>query len=164
MYDMETIRLFGDVNMTVNEVCKKTIQEVQTSLSMLTDDLIAAAEHDTETRKEFIAYMKGAAFIFYHIAQRKGTQYGTPSIINTTEQALVHLIKLLPFMEKDEKVEHLILMGWLNELREYKGEAKIEIPTEYMSDECILQAIKEFNARRSIEEHQSITNNKMIDL
>lgn len=163
MKNMETIRLFGDVNMTVDEVCKKTIQEVNTSLSMLTDDLISAAEHDTETKKEFIAYMKGAAFIFYHIAQRKGAQYGTPSIISTTQQAIEHLIKLLPFMAGDEKVEHLLLMNWLNELRRYKNEEIIKIPDDYYTDEDICNAIDEIKSRLHAEEHDNFNNSTLIN-
>lgn len=116
----------------INSIIRDTIKEVNESMSLLCDDLIKEAEKCTTTKGEYNAFMKGAAFIFYNIAKRnKPQQYGTPSTINSIEDAIEHIIKLLPFMEESEKNEHLILIGWLNELLELKGRKTIKIPEQF---------------------------------
>ena len=81
------------------------------------DTLIAEAEKTTKTLEEYNAFMKCAAFVFRCVARRNDpTKYGTPGTISTIQSAIQHCIKLLPFMEETEKIEHIKLIGWLNDL------------------------------------------------
>ena len=74
----------------------------------------------------------GAAFVFKCIAKRNDpTRYGTPSTISTIQSAIQHCIKLLPFMEETEKIEHIKLINWLNELLVQKGENEVKIPKQF---------------------------------
>lgn len=128
----------------INSVIRSTIKEVNESLSLLCDDLIQEAEKNTTTKGEYNAFMKGASFIFYNIAKRNNPQkYGTPPTVHTIEDAINHIIKLLPFMEESEKVEHLTLIGWLNELLKLKGKKTIKIPEEFN----VIEALDALNSR-----------------
>lgn len=148
---------------SVKQIIRDTIKQNNQSLSILTDDLIATAEKSTRTRKEYIAFMKGAAFIFYRIAQRENRQhYGTPSSISTPQEAIEHCIKLMPFMAGDEKVEHLYVIQWLNELLQFKGKETIKLPHEYFTDEEISAAINEFKNRRHADAHDNFDNETLI--
>lgn len=60
---MDKISLFQNEKYLVDAVIQESIKETFTSLSCLCDELLAHAEHDTKTREECIAYLKGAAFI-----------------------------------------------------------------------------------------------------
>lgn len=96
------------------------------------DDLITEAENATNTLEEYNAFMKGAAFVFKCIAKRNDpTRYGTPSTISTIQSAIQHCIKLLPFMEEHEKIEHIKLISWLNDLLVRKGENEVKIPEQF---------------------------------
>ena len=150
---MEVIQLQNELNL--QDVVKSTVDQYNKQMSLLTDDLISEAEKNSNTVNEYIAFMKGAAFFFRRMAKRSGNQYGTPTSINTIEGAIKHCIKLLPFMEESEKIEHLMLINWLNELLEFKGKPKIRIPSQYQSDKEIKESIKEYEAQQS--------NNKNID-
>ena len=133
---MKNIGIYVTRNVDINDVIRDTIKEVNKEMSLMCDTLIAEAEKTTKTLEEYDAFMKGAAFIFRCIAKRNDpTKYGTPSTISTIQLAIQHCIKLLPFMEEMEKVEHIKLIGWLNELLVQKGENEIKIPERYYKDE-----------------------------
>lgn len=148
---------------SVKQIIQDTIKQNNQSLSLLTDDLIENAEKSTNTREEYIAFMKGAAFIFYNIAQRENKQhYGTPSNISTPEEAIKHCIKLMPFMAGDEKIEHLYVIQWLNELLQFKNKETIKLPHEYFTDEEINAAINEFKDRMHANAHDNFDNETLI--
>lgn len=111
-------------------VIKKSIEEAFTSLSLLADDLISSAEKETKTREEYIAYLKGAAYIFYKVCKRTDEKHGMYSSgeVNSPEEAIEHCIHLFPFMTKDEQREHLKLINWLNDLLEKSEKPKVVLP------------------------------------
>lgn len=132
MTEMENIGIFATRDVDINDVIRDTIKEVNEGMSLMCDTLIAEAEKTTKTLGEYNAFMKGAAFIFRCVARRNDpTKYGTPSTISTIQSAIQHCIKLLPFMEETEKIEHIKLIGWLNELLVQKGEKEIKIPKQF---------------------------------
>ena len=109
---MKNIGIYVTRNVDINDVIRDTIKEVNKEMSLMCDTLIAEAEKTTKTLEEYDAFMKGAAFVFRCIAKRNDpTKYGTPSTISTIQLAIQHCIKLLPFMEEMEKVEHIKLIG-----------------------------------------------------
>ena len=129
---MENIGIYAIKDIDINEIIKKTINEVNEEMSLMCDNLLMEAEKVTNTIEEYNAFMKGAAFVFRCVAKRNDpTRYGTPSTISTIQSAIHHCIKLLPFMEDVEKVEHIKLIGWLNELLVQKGENTIKIPEQF---------------------------------
>ena len=129
---MENIGIYATKDIDINEIIKNTINEVNEGMSLICDNLVTEAERTTNTLEEYKAYMKGAAFIFRCVAKRNDpTRYGTQSTISTIQSAIHHCIKLLPFMEDVEKVEHIKLIGWLNELLVQKGENTIKIPEQF---------------------------------
>ena len=129
---MENIGIYAIKDIDINEIIKKTINEVNEEMSLMCDNLVMEAEKATNTIEEYNAFMKGAAFVFRCVAKRNDpTRYGTPSTISTIQSAIHHCIKLLPFMEDIEKVEHIKLIGWLNELLVQKGENTIKIPEQF---------------------------------
>lgn len=144
---MKVIQLQNELNL--QDVVKSTVDQYNKQMSLLTDDLISEAEKNSNTMNEYIAFMKGAAFFFRRMAKRSGNQYGTPTSINTIEGAIKHCIKLLPFMEESEKIEHLMLIDWLNELLEFKGKPKIKIPSQYQGDKEMMESIKEYEVQQS---------------
>lgn len=148
---------------SIKQIIRDTIRQNNQNLSLLTDDLIATAENSTKTREEYIAFMKGAAFIFYKIAQRENQQhYGTPNSISTPEEAIEHCIKLMPFMANDEKIEHLYVIQWLNDLLQFKGKETIKLPDEYFTDKEINAAISEFKNRRHADAHDNFESKTLI--
>ena len=129
---MENIGIYATKDININDIIKDTIKEVNEGMSLMCDNLITEAENATNTLEEYNAFMKGAAFVFKCIAKRNGpTRYGTPGTISTIQSAIQHCIKLLPFMEETEKIEHIKLIGWLNELLVQKGENKVKIPEQF---------------------------------
>ena len=129
---MENIGIYATKDIDINEIIKNTINEVNEGMSLICDNLVTEAERTTNTLEEYKAYMKGAAFVFRCVARRNDpTRYGTPNTISTIQSAIHHCIKLLPFMEDVEKVEHIKLIGWLNELLVQKGENTIKIPEQF---------------------------------
>lgn len=148
---------------SVKQIIQDTIKQNNQSLSLLTDDLITTAEQSTKTREEYMAFMKGAAFIFYHMAQRESQQhYGIQSSISKPEDAIEHCIKLMPFMAGDEKVEHLYVIQWLNELLQFKGKEAIKLPDEYFTDKEISAAINEFKNRKHADAHDNFESKTLI--
>lgn len=106
------------------------------SLSLLADDLISEAEKKNKTKEEYIAFMKGAAFIFYRVCQRDDVQHAHKTGgLSTPEDAIKHCLSLFPFMTDVEKEEHLRLIKWLNELINYEGRESIPIPKECLINE-----------------------------
>ena len=129
---MENIGIYATRYVNINDIIKDTIKEVNEGMSLMCDNLVTEAERTTNTLEEYNAFMKGAAFVFRCVAKRNNpTRYGTPSTISTIQSAIHHCIKLLPFMEDIEKVEHIKLIGWLNELLVQKGENTIKIPEQF---------------------------------
>ena len=129
---MENIGIYATKDVNINDIIKDTIKEVNEEMSLICDNLVMEAEKATNTIEEYNAFMKGAAFVFRCVAKRNDpTRYGTPSTISTIQSAIHHCIKLLPFMEDVEKVEHIKLIGWLNELLVQKGENTIKIPEQF---------------------------------
>lgn len=158
---IETIYPMGGQEFNVRSVIKETIREINQNMSLLTEDLIKKVESETKTREEYIAFMKGAAFIFYRIAQREPkVKYDNSSPISSPREAIEHMHKLLPFMAGDEKIEHLKMISWFNELLEFRGEEQIPLPKEYLSDEEISAAINELNSRLHREEHERFEKTK----
>ena len=132
MTEMENIGIYATKDVDINDVIRDTIKEVNEGMSLMCDTLIAEAEKTTKTLEEYNAFMKGAAFIFRCVARRNDpTKYGTPGTISTIQSAIQHCIKLLPFMEETEKIEHIKLIGWLNELLVQRGESEIKIPKQF---------------------------------
>ena len=132
MTEMENIGIYATRDVDINDVIIDTIKEVNEGMSLTCDTLIAEAEKTTKTLEEYNAFMKGAAFVFRCVAKRNdSTKYGTPSTISTIQSAIQHCIKLLPFMEETEKIEHIKLIGWLNELLVHRGESEIKIPKQF---------------------------------
>lgn len=126
------IGIYTIKDIDINDIIRDTIKEVNEELSLLCDDLVKEAENTTNTLEEYKAFMKGAAFVFKCIAKRDDpSRYGTPSTISTIQSAIQHCIKLLPFMEEPEKIEHIKLIGWLNELLVQKGENEVKIPEQF---------------------------------
>lgn len=108
---------------------KETVKETFKSLSLLAGDLLAEAEHETKTRAECIAYLKGAAFIFYKVCQREQDSHhyeNTP--INSPADAIEYIAKVFPFMTKEEQKEHYKLAKWLNNLLFLQGKQQVELP------------------------------------
>lgn len=129
---MENIGIYVTKDVNINDIIKDTINEVNEGMSLICDNLVTEAERTTNTLEEYNAFMKGAAFVFRCVAKRNDpTRYGTPNTISTIQSAIHHCIKLLPFMEDVEKVEHIKLIGWLNELLVQKGENTIKIPEQF---------------------------------
>lgn len=129
---MENIGIYATKDININDIIKDTIKEVNEGMSLMCDDLITEAENATNTLEEYNAFMKGAAFVFKCIAKRNDpTRYGTPSTISTIQSAIQHCIKLLPFMEEPEKIEHIKLISWLNDLLVRKGENEVKIPEQF---------------------------------
>ncbi len=131
-----------------DQTIDRTIKETFKSLSLLADSLIEEAKRKTKTREEYIAFMEGAAFIFYRVCQRddvNSASKGSP--INTIEDAINHCYDLLPFMEESEMMEHLKLVSWFNELLKYQGKEPIRIPNEYLSNERIRRCVDTFSTR-----------------
>lgn len=157
----ETVIQWG-IQHKLTDVVRDTIKEVNTELSLTAEKLIERAERDTTNIGEYIAFMKGAAFIFYNIAKRGNEHSGTPSSITSIPDAITHCIKLLPFMEKDEKAEHLLLISWLNELLTLKGCTPIKLPQEYFSDKDILDGWDEIKAYTHREVHDIFESTKRI--
>lgn len=132
MTEMENIGIYATRDVDINDVIRDTIKEVNEGMSLMCDTLIAEAEKTTKTLEEYNAFMKGAAFVLRCVARRNDPKkYGTPGTISTIQSAIQHCIKLLPFMEETEKIEHIKLIGWLNELLVQKGEDKINIPEQF---------------------------------
>ena len=131
-----------------DQTIDRTIKETFKALSLLADDMIEEAKKKTKTREEYIAFLEGAAFIFYKACKRDDRQIASKgSPINTIEDAIWHCYDLIPFMEEGEVMEHLKLASWLNELRVLKGEKPIEIPEEYLSNERIRHSLELFSTR-----------------
>ena len=129
---MENIGIYAIKDIDINSIIRDTIKEVNTDISLLCDTLIKEAENNSNTLEEYKAFMKGAAFVFRCVAKRNNpNRYGTPETISTIESAIKHCIKLLPFMEEIEKIEHIKLINWLNELLVQKGENEIKIPEQF---------------------------------
>lgn len=105
---------------TVKSVIKETFKE----LSLLTDSLIETAKAKTESREEFIAFMQGAAFLFYNVCERPKTFNKIEGHIDTVEEAIDHCKDLLPFMSLEAKGDHLKLIEWLEELIKLRKENK----------------------------------------
>lgn len=144
---LKVIQLQNELNL--QDVVKNVISQYNTQMSLLTDDLISEAERNSKTLNEYIAFMKGAAFFFRRMARRAENQYGTPTSITTIEEAIQHCIKLLPFMDEDEKTEHLMLISWLNELLEYKGKQTVKLPSQYKVDKELIETINKYENEKS---------------
>jgi hypothetical protein len=113
-----------------DKIIKATIRETFKELAVLADSLVEAAKDQTKTREEYIAFLHGAAFMFYNVCTHDDTHHHCSKIgkgIITVQDAINHCNDLLPFMEPSEKEEHIKLMNWLNELLERRGEKKIDI-------------------------------------
>ena len=133
---METVFRFMETPNDRMETAQEAVRVAFKSLSLLADDLISEAEKKTKTKEEYIAYMKGAAFIFYRVCQRDDVQHAHKTGgLSTPEDAIKHCLALFPFMTDVEKEEHLRLIKWLNKLVEYEGREPIAIPKEYITDE-----------------------------
>lgn len=131
-----------------DQTIDKTIKETFKSLSVLADSLIEEAKKRTKTREEYIAFMEGAAYIFYKVCQRDDVKSASRSGgITTIEDAINHCYDLIPFMEENEVYEHIKLISWLNELLIYRGEKPIPMPTEYMANERIKKCYETFSTR-----------------
>lgn len=112
------------------------------SLSLLADSLISEAEKQTKTREEYIAFMKGAAFLFYRVCQRDDVQHARKQGgLLTPEDAVKHCWALFPFMSEIEKEEHFRLVKWLNKLIEFEGREPIPTPKEYLNDEDLKKSL-----------------------
>ena len=101
------------------DTIKSTIKETFQELAILADSLVESAKSQTSTREEYIAFLKGAAFIFHSVCEhdvRKVKKAGVKTGIVTVEDAIEHCYDLLPFMHEEDKVEHLKLAEWLKEL------------------------------------------------
>ena len=113
------------------------------SLSLLADSLISEAEKQTKTREEYIAFMKGAAFLFYRVCQRDDMQHARKQgSLLTPEDAVKHCWALFPFMTEIEKEEHFRLVKWLNKLIEFEGRKPIPTPKEYLKDKDIKKSLE----------------------
>ena len=153
--------IYATNEVEIKDIIREAIHETNTSMSLLTEDLIHKAESVTSTFEEYNAFMKGAAFIFFCIAKRNvPQQYGTPSSITTVESAIKHIIKLLPFMEESEKEEHLMLIQWLNELLCYRGEQPIKLPKQYLTEDDIAKSIEVLKSRTHRKEDENMTGIK----
>lgn len=109
---MENIGIYGIKDIDTHILIQGTIKEVNTSMSLICDDLITEAEKTTKTLEEYNAFMKRAAFVFRCVAKRnEPNKYGTSSTISTIQSAIKHCIKLMPFMEDSEKAEHIKLIN-----------------------------------------------------
>ncbi len=131
-----------------DQTIDRTIKQAFKSLSLLADSLIEEAKKKTKTREEYIAFMEGAAFIFYRVCQRddvNSASKGSP--INTIEDAINHCYDLLPFMEDSELMEHLKLIKWFNELLVFQGKEPVKMPNEYLDNERIKKCIQVFSTR-----------------
>lgn len=112
------------------------------SLSLLADSLVSEAEKQTKTREEYIAFMKGAAFLFYRVCQRDDVRHAhKQGGLLTPEDAIRHCWSLFPFMTDIEREEHYRLINWLNKLLVYEGKDIIPIPDEYLKDEDIKNSL-----------------------
>ena len=131
-----------------DQTIDRTIKETFKSLSVLADSLIEEAKKKTKTREEYIAFMEGAAYIFYKVCHRDDVKSVSRSGgITTIEDAINHCYDLIPFMEENEVFEHLKLVGWFNELLKFRGEQPIPMPTEYMTNERIKKCYEAFSTR-----------------
>ena len=131
-----------------DQTIDRTIKEVFKSLSLLADSLIEEAKKKTKTREEYIAFMEGAAYIFYKVCQRDDVKSASRSGgITTIEDAINHCYDLIPFMEENEVYEHMKLISWFNELLIFRGEQPIPMPTEYMANERIKKCYETFSTR-----------------
>ena len=131
-----------------DQTIDRTIKETFKALSLLADDMIEEAKKKTKTREEYIAFLEGAAFLFYKACKRddrKIASKGSP--INTIADAIWHCYDLIPFMEEGEVMEHLKLTSWLNELLVIKGEEPIKVPKEYLTNERIKHSLELFSTR-----------------
>lgn len=134
---METY-LLQQQRSVLETVVKKAVKETFTELSLLTDDLLTTAEKNTKTREEYVAFLKGAAFIFYKVCKRDDKQpSGQSSPIESPDDAIEHIVELFPFLTEDEKSEHLKLVNWLNDLLEKSGKPKVELPKYIKDYECL---------------------------
>lgn len=131
-----------------DQTIDRTIKETFKSLSVLADSLIEEAKKKTKTREEYIAFMEGAAYIFYKVCQRDDVKNASRSDgITTIEDAINHCYDLIPFMEENEVYEHMKLIGWFNELLIFRGEQPIPMPTEYMANERIKKCYEALSTR-----------------
>jgi hypothetical protein len=105
-----------------DETIKATIEQTFKELALLADSLVESAKAQTKTREEYIAFLKGAAFLFHSVCERdkKGLKK-TGKGIETIQDAISHCNDLIPFMHEEDKAEHLQLMNWLNELLERRN-------------------------------------------
>lgn len=132
---METSFVLHEVETDRMKTAQEAVRGAFKSLSLLADSLIAEAEKQTKTREEYIAFMKGAAFLFYRVCQRDDTQHASKKgSMLTPEDAVRHCWALFPFMTDIEKEEHYRLVCWLNKLIEFEGREPIPIPPEYLND------------------------------
>lgn len=132
------------------ETARKAVDAAFTSLSLLADSLVYEAEAQTKTREEYIAFMKGAAFLFYRVCKRDDGQYAKkPNGINTVQDAINHCWALYPFMSDVEREEHLKLVGWLNQLLILTGQQAINAPQEYLDDKDLRVAIAAYKNSRT---------------
>jgi len=131
-----------------DQTIDRTIKETFKSLSLLADSLIEEAKKRTKTRGEYIAFMEGAAYIFYKVCQRDDVKSASRSGgITTIQDAINHCYDLIPFMEENELYEHIKLISWFNELLIFRGEQPIQMPTEYMTNERIKKCYEAFSTR-----------------
>lgn len=129
-----------------DQTIDKTIKETFKSLSVLADSLIEEAKKKTKTREEYIAFMEGAAYIFYKVCHRDDVKSASRSGgITTIQDAINHCYDLIPFMEENEVHEHLKLISWLNQLLVYKGENPVPMPDNYMKNEHIKRCLDAFS-------------------
>lgn len=131
-----------------DQTIDRTIKETFKSLSVLADSLIEEAKKKTKTREEYIAFMEGAAYIFYKVCKRDDVKSASRSGgITTIEDAINHCYDLIPFMEENEVYEHMKLISWLNELLIFQGKQPIPMSTEYMANERIKKCYEAFSTR-----------------
>lgn len=115
-------------------VIKKTVKETFKELSLLTDDLLVAADKETSNEGEYRAYLKGAAFLFYKVCKREDKpSTGQSSPLKSPEDAIEHIVRLFPFLTEDEKSEHIKLINWLNDLLVKSGKPQVKLP-KYIQD------------------------------
>lgn len=131
-----------------DQTIDRTIKETFKSLSVLADSLIEEAKKKTKTREEYIAFLEGAAYIFYKVCKRDDVKSASRSGgITTIEDAINHCYDLIPFMEENEVYEHMKLISWFNELLIFQGKQPIPMPTEYMANERIKKCCEAFSTR-----------------
>ena len=104
----------------LKQITSQVVEETFKKLNLLTGELVENAKSATTTKQEYDAFMRGAAFVFYSVCENNRPQWKESENDLTLDDAIQHCEDLLPFLTEREKTEHLRLIGWLKELKEYR--------------------------------------------